>query len=116
MASRRKTEEPAPKRRRPATTPEAREQELVGLAYDLAEQQLKAGTASSQMITHLMKAGSVREELEQMRIAHEIELARVKRESMEKADRMETLMEDAITAMRSYQGAAEGAEYEDYED
>lgn len=113
MASRRKTEEPAPKRRRPATSPEAREQQLVGMAYDLAERQLRDGSASSQMITHLMKSGSVREQLEQQRIEHEIELARVKAESMAKADRMEGLMEDAILAMRSYKGEEEEVEYDD---
>ena len=40
---------------RPALTPEARENQLISLAVDLAEQQLRDGTASSQVITHFLK-------------------------------------------------------------
>jgi hypothetical protein len=41
-----------PKRRRaPATTPEARENQLISLAVDLAERQLLEGTASSQVLS-----------------------------------------------------------------
>ena len=43
------------KRGRPALTPEARENQLISLAIDLAEQQLRDGTASSQVITHYLK-------------------------------------------------------------
>ena len=37
---------------RPALTPEARENQMIFLATELAEQQLRDGTASSQVITH----------------------------------------------------------------
>ena len=36
---------------RPAISPEARENQCISLAMDLAEQQLRDGTASSQLIT-----------------------------------------------------------------
>jgi hypothetical protein len=85
------------------------------LAYDLAEKQILEGTASSQVITHFLKAGSTREQLEQQKIAHENELSRVRREAMERADRMEELMTNAIEAMRSYKGGPE-LEPEDDED
>ena len=42
----------------PVMTPEARENQLISLAIDLAEQQLRNGTASSQVITHYLKLGS----------------------------------------------------------
>ena len=45
---------------RPALTPEARENQLVSLAVDLAEKQLREGTASSQVITHYLKLGSTK--------------------------------------------------------
>ena len=35
---------------RPALTPEARENQMIALAENLAEQQLRDGTASSQVI------------------------------------------------------------------
>ena len=42
-------------RLKPATTPEGRENEMVSLAIDLAEKQIREGTASSQVITHFLK-------------------------------------------------------------
>ena len=53
---------------RPALTPEARENQLVSLAINLAEQQLRDGTASSQVITHYLKLGSQKERLEREKL------------------------------------------------
>ncbi len=39
----------------PATTPEEREKQVINYAYELAEKQMLAGTASSQVITHFLK-------------------------------------------------------------
>lgn len=91
--------------RAPARTPEAREQELASAAYDLADEQLRAGTASSQVITHFLKMGSTRERLEQQSIKHDIELKRVRAEQIEAEKHLEELFVEAIGAMRSYQGA-----------
>lgn len=104
MASRRKTSDEHEKRRKPATTPEAREQEMVSLAMKLAEDQIRKGSASSQVITHFLKAGSLREQLEQERIAHENELLKVKKEAIESQKRVEEMYSEALNAMRSYSG------------
>ena len=93
-----------PRRRRPARTPEEREQQLAAAAYDLAEDQIESGTASSQVITHFLKMGSTRERLEQQRMEHEIELMEVKKQQLEGQKRVEELFVHAIDAMRSYQG------------
>lgn len=90
--------------RKPATTPDEREAQLVSLAYDVAEEQLRNGTASSQVITQMLKLGSSRERLEQERLTHENELTQVKIEAMESATRMEELYGEAIKAMSAYQG------------
>jgi hypothetical protein len=90
--------------RGPARTPEAREDEVASIAYDLAEEQIRSGTASSQVITHFLKAGSRRERMEQLRMTHEIELMEVKKEQLEGQKRVEELFVHAINAMRSYQG------------
>jgi len=105
----------------PARTPEAREDELAAYAYDLAEEQIKSGTASSQVITHFLKAGSRRERIEQLRMQHEIELMEVKKEQLEGQKRVEELFVHAINAMRSYQGGdpaeiSEGNGPQPYED
>jgi hypothetical protein len=90
--------------RRPATTEEGRENQLVTLAIDLAEKQLSEGTASSQVITHYLKLGSTREKLEQERLARENELLISKVDMMASGKRVEELYEAALGAMRSYAG------------
>lgn len=107
------------RRRRPATTPEGEESQLIGLATDLAARQLADGSASSQVITHYLKLGSSRERLEQDRLARENELLTKKIEAMESAKRVEELYETALNAMRSYSGQQplQNDEYDDgYED
>jgi hypothetical protein len=104
MANRRRTEPDPKPRRPPATTPEGRENQLISLAVDLSEQQLREGTASSQVITHYLKLGSTREKLEQERLARENELLLSKIEAMESVKRVEELYSTALDAMRSYAG------------
>lgn len=110
MATRRNRHHDETPRRPPATTPEGRENQLISAAVDLAERQIHEGTASSQVITHFLKLGSTREQLEQERLRHENELLKVKKEAIESAARMEELYSAAIGAMRAYQGADEPEE------
>jgi hypothetical protein len=104
VPARRRRSEPDQPRQKPATTPEGRENQLVAQAIDLAERQIQAGTASSQVITHFLKLGSTREQLEQQRLEHENELTRVKIEAIESQKRVEELYMEALQAMRSYSG------------
>lgn len=104
MPARRRSPESKSRHGRPATTPEGRENELVSAAIDLAETQIRDGTASSQVITHFLKLGSTRERLEQQRLEHENELTRVRIEAIESQKRVEELYMEALQAMRSYSG------------
>lgn len=104
MPARRRKSELEQPRRKPATTPEGRENEMVSAATDLAEEQIRNGTASSQVITHFLKLGSTRERLEQQRLEHENALTRVKIEALESQKRVEELYKEALSAMRSYVG------------
>lgn len=97
---------------RPATTPEAREQQMIALAVDLAEQQLREGTASSQVITHYLKLGSTKERLEKEKLEEENKLLKAKTEALQSAKRTEELFAEAIAAFRSYSGSG-GAEDEE---
>lgn len=89
---------------KPALTPEAQEAELISLATNLAREQLINGTASSQVITHYLKLGSSREQLEKETIAKQMELLDAKIESLQSAARIEELYKDAIQSMRVYSG------------
>lgn len=98
---------------RPALSPEARENQLISIAVDVAEQQLRNGTASSQVITHFLKLGSMKETLEREKLRQENELLRAKTESLQSAKRVEELYANALNAMRSYSGQDIGGD-EDY--
>lgn len=102
--------------RRPATTAPAREDQLISLGYDLAEKQLAEGTASSQVITHFLKMGSRREALEHERLRQENLLLAAKIDQLSSAKRVEELYEDALKAMKRYQGDESGEEYEEYDE
>lgn len=95
------------KRRRPAITPEARENQMVSLAVDLAEKQLMEGTASSQVITHYLKLGSTKERIEKEILENKKELIKAQTESMQSAKKVEELYENALNAMRAYSGRDE---------
>ena len=92
------------RRHRPAISPEARENQLISLAVDLAEQQLRDGTASSQVITHYLKLGSTKERIEKEILEKQKELISAKTDAIQSAKRVEELYADAISAMRRYSG------------
>lgn len=91
-------------RGKPALTPEARENQLIALAMDEAERQLREGTASSQIIAHFVKQGTVKAQLELERLRHENALLEAKTEALQSAQRMEELYANAIKAMQRYSG------------
>jgi hypothetical protein len=100
-----------PRRRRTHLTPEAWEGELSNKAMRLAERQLDEGTASSQVITHFLKAGSAQARLEQQRLAYETELLKARTEAIRSDKRSEELYQDVIKAMRIYSGGGEPDDY-----
>lgn len=92
------------KRSRPPLTPEARENQMIALAIDVAEQQLRDGTASSQVITHYLKLGSTKERIEKEILERQKDLIEAKTQSLQSNKRIEELYENAFNAMRSYSG------------
>lgn len=112
MRKARQNPEEAPKKKRipPARTPEARESQMIALAESLAEEQLRNGTASSQIITHYLKLATVREQLEREDLREDIKLKKAKTESLESSKRIEDLYARAITQMRVYSGIEEPEE------
>lgn len=91
-----------PVRGRPALTPEARENQMIALAVDLAEEQLRNGTASSQVVTHYLKLGSSKEKLEKEILEKQKELIEAKTQTLQSAKRSEELFADALSAMKKY--------------
>jgi len=97
----------------PAKTPEARENQLVAMAVDLAEKQLRDGTATSQVITHFLKMGSTKEKIEKEILEKQKELITAKTEALKSQKRIEDLYANALNAMRRYSGVSELDDEED---
>lgn len=105
----------SPIRTRKAISPEAREQQLTALAYDLVEQKLRDGTATSQETTHFLKIGSMKHQEELEKLRRENELLKAKTEALESAKRSEEMFAEAMKAFSSYQGNFSEEEDEFYD-
>lgn len=92
---------------------EAREDELIALAVDLAEKQLEEGTASSQVITHYLKLGTQKERLERKLLEEQVKLTEAKTANLNMQKELESLYKDAVAAMRNYRSSP--SESEDYD-
>jgi hypothetical protein len=108
------SDKPKKKDIRPALTPEARENQLIFLATELAEQQLRDGTASSQVITHYLKLGSSKEKIEKEILEKQKDLITAKTEALQSAKHIEELYANAIEAMKSYSGHGGDVDDEEY--
>ena len=101
--------------KRPALTPESRENQMISLAMDLAEQKLRDGTASAQLITEFVKRGSTKSRLENEILQEQKKLLAAKTENLKSAQRTEELFEAAIKAMKRYSGNGDsGDNYDEY--
>ena len=96
---------------RPPMTLEAQENLMISLAVQCAEKQLRDGTASSQVITHYLKLGSTKENLEKEILEKQKDLITAKTENLKSQKRSEELMQEALKAFRSYSGQGDSDEY-----
>ena len=88
----------------PAMTPQARENQLTALAMDLAEKQLREGTASAQVISHFLKQGAAETELKKENLALRNELLVAQTDQIASQKKVEELYEEALRAMKTYGG------------
>lgn len=95
----------------PALTPEAQESRCIAMAYTLAEQRLRDGTASSQETTHFLKLGSEKERLERDKLREENKLLQAKTEALKSQKNIEELYGQAIKALTDYAGKGDEDDY-----
>ena len=81
---------------------------------DQAKRQLADGTAPSQIVTHFLKLGTTKAQLEREKLAHETKLLEARTEALQSAKRVEELYEEALKAMRSYSGQGDEEDYYEY--
>ena len=95
------------KKLKPASSPEARESQLINLAYNLAEEQLREGTASPSIVSHFLKLSTQREALELDNLRSKAKLQEAKAQQIDTAKENEELTKAAIEAMKNYSGSSE---------
>ena len=88
-----------------ATISETKRKRLVADALELAEKKIKDGTASSQILTTIIKMGTEDAKLERIKKEYEIELLRAKTQSINAASKKDEQYEEVIAAMKEYGGA-----------
>lgn len=108
MARQKNSSSSTVKRRRPATTPEDRENQLIAMAYNLAEERILNGTASSQEIVHFLRLGSTKQRIEKEILERQKELITAKTDALQASRHTEELYERVVDAIRLYSGAADG--------
>lgn len=94
------------KRKRPASSVEEREDQLIVLAYDYAEDQIRNGTVSNQVLLHFLRMGSSKEKLEQRLDERELELKEAKTAMIKSAETQTQMYNEALKAFTSYQSSA----------
>lgn len=104
LSEAKKPGESTPRRRRKASTPEGRENQLINLAYDVAEDQMRNGTASAMVITHWLRLGTTKAKLEEEKLRKENFLLEARTEELKSRANTEALYKEALRAMKSYQG------------
>lgn len=88
----------------PAASPFARDMQLKNRAVELAEQQIRDGTASSQIITHFLKMDPEKERLEHQKLEEEVKLLQAKTKAYENAEESKKMYDEAIKAILEYNG------------
>lgn len=102
---------------KPPLDPQYRENQIISAAMNLAERQIKEGTASSQIISHFLKLGTANARYETEKLINENELLKAKREQLQSQKSSEELYAKAIHAMGIYGGKGSSEDYEDdYDD
>lgn len=98
----------------PAKSPKARENQLINLAMKLAEQQLMDGSATSQVVVHFLKLATTKEQLENEKLKADLKVAEAKIKHMESQSMANELFEKALKAFSTYAGSKEETNDEDY--
>ena len=100
--------------RDPPRSEEELEKLCIGEATDMALEQLRNRTASSQIITHFLKRGSLKEQAELEKTRQEIEVLKAKKKVMESEEERTKKYQEVIDAITSYLG--KDSEWETVED
>ena len=96
------------------TTPSINDAELeskmIDLAISQARKQLEAGTASSQIVTHFLRLGSLRAQVELEKLELENNLLQEKITSEQQGQQLNEMVQEVLAALNSYSYRPPGAD------
>ena len=95
---------------RPGSTPEARESQMIALAVDCAERQMREGTASATVICHYLKLGTERERLEREQLRNQNKLIEAKTKNLQSIEETRQLLDQAMRAFTTYKGTEDDSD------
>lgn len=101
---------------RGALTPEAEENRLIALAYQLVEKRMREGTASSQETVHFLKLGSAKNRMEMENLRAQNALLLAKTTALEANAEQDSKYAEVIKALGIYRGTSDGDESEELYD
>lgn len=88
----------------PVKSQEARENQLIALAYDAVEERIRNGTATSQELVHFLRLGTQRERIEREILERQKDLVTAKTEALQSQKKVEELFANALDAFKIYGG------------
>lgn len=91
----------------PAITPQAREDQLIAMAYDEVERRISEGIATGPELVHFLRMGSTKGRLEKELLERENELKKAKTEALNTQKEIEKLYTEAIHAVGSYRSGSD---------
>ena len=107
MGKRRISDEEVVRTIQRASTPEAREAQIVASAYDLAEERIRNGTASDTLLREFVKMGSPKEKIEREILERQKDLITAKIEALEAQRTADEVYSNALEAFKAYHGDSE---------
>ena len=97
----------------PAITAEAREDQLIAKAMEVAQQKLEDGTASNQLIVHFLRLGSLKERKNLEILEAQRQLYTAKTKQIEAEQSTMEMYKEAMAAFADYSGDYEDDDYYD---
>lgn len=96
----------------PPLTDEAQETKLVSLALQQAQIQLEEGTASSQIVTHFLRLGSIKAQVELEKLELENKLLEEKILAERSGQQLNEMFTEVLAALKSYSYSPGGVDNE----
>ncbi len=86
----------------PPLNDEAQETKLVALALKQAQKHLEEGTASSQIVTHFLRLGSIKAQVELEKLELENRLLEEKIQAERSGQELNEMFAEVLVALKSY--------------